>query len=542
MKKEITQSTKYFLYARKSSESEDKQVESIESQIEELMKIAKQNNFEIIQVFSESKSAKAPGREIYNDMIARIKKGEANGIICWKINRLARNPVDGGEISWMLQQEIIQHIQTFGRSYRPDDNVLMMAVELGMANQFVRDLSVDTKRGLRNKAKSGWCPHEPPVGYLNNPNIRKKGKKQIITDPEKFDIVKKAFELVISGKNTPPEAFRNATEKWGLTNRKGRKMAFSSWYYMLNNPFYYGEFEYPRGSGNWYKGKHKPMMTQADFLKIKVLLGKKGTTRPKKYIFAYTGTIQCGRCGAMITAENKVKRNKNGNIHFYTYYHCTKRKDPNCIEKVVEEKDLESQIKEKIEAINIPKGFKDWAISYLKKTNKEELEGDKRACESQEKALEASEQKLSRLMDMRINNELTEAEFATKKSEIVKQQENLKQGLKEASKPSENWMDRLERTLNVAEDIKNRFEKGNEITRKQLMRNLGSNLFLIEKKFTIKAENPILRIKKISSVSREIFERFEPLKNPLNKEKLELAYSSSPMMLPGSDSNRRPID
>lgn len=146
---------RYFIYARKSSESEDRQMASIDSQINELTKLAQENSLDVVQVFSESKSAKAPGRVVFADMMQRIKQGEADGIICWKLNRLARNPIDGGEVSWMLQQNIVKHIFTYGRSYYPTDNVIVMAVELGMANQFVRDLSVDAKRGLRTKAERG---------------------------------------------------------------------------------------------------------------------------------------------------------------------------------------------------------------------------------------------------------------------------------------------------------------------------------------------------------------------------------------------------
>ena len=169
---------KYFLYARKSSEAEDRQVASIDSQINELTKIAKRDNLEIMGTpLSESQSAKAPGRPVFNKMIERIHKGEAQGIICWKLDRLARNPIDGGGISWMLQEGIIKHIQTYERSYYPTDNVLMMSVEFGMANQFVRDLSQNTKRGLRAKAERGWYPTFATLGYMHN-ILKKKGGKE----------------------------------------------------------------------------------------------------------------------------------------------------------------------------------------------------------------------------------------------------------------------------------------------------------------------------------------------------------------------------
>lgn len=132
--KDNKQKIKYFLYARKSSEGEDRQVASVQSQIDVLTKMAKQEGFEIVDILSEAQSAKAPGRPIFNSMLMRIQQGEARGVICWKLDRLARNPVDGGNISWMLQQGLIQHIRTYERDYYPTDNVLMMSVEFGMAN------------------------------------------------------------------------------------------------------------------------------------------------------------------------------------------------------------------------------------------------------------------------------------------------------------------------------------------------------------------------------------------------------------------------
>jgi DNA invertase Pin-like site-specific DNA recombinase len=149
---------KYFLYARKSTDVEDKQILSIEAQLAELRALAKREQLNVVEVFVEKRSAKMPGRVIFGDMMARIQKGEAQGIICWKIDRLARNPVDGGQIQWLLQQGVIRHIQTHDRSHFPNDNVLMMSVELGMANEYIRQLSANTARGLRQKARQGIYP------------------------------------------------------------------------------------------------------------------------------------------------------------------------------------------------------------------------------------------------------------------------------------------------------------------------------------------------------------------------------------------------
>ena len=132
---------KYFLYARKSSENEDRQIQSIDDQINRLKEFANNFNLHIIKIFEESKSAKNPGdRPVFEDMIKRIKNDEAQGILCWKLNRLTRNPVDAGEIQWLLQSSVIKSIKTMERNYLPGDNVILFSVESGMANQFILDL------------------------------------------------------------------------------------------------------------------------------------------------------------------------------------------------------------------------------------------------------------------------------------------------------------------------------------------------------------------------------------------------------------------
>src|SRR5712671_5484230 len=90
----------YFIYCRKSSEAEDRQVLSIESQTRELSQLAAKLDSPILEILTESKSAKDPGRPVFNQMMQRLYRGEAAGIICWKLDRLARNPVDGGSMIW----------------------------------------------------------------------------------------------------------------------------------------------------------------------------------------------------------------------------------------------------------------------------------------------------------------------------------------------------------------------------------------------------------------------------------------------------------
>ena len=339
---------RYLIYCRKSSESEDRQVLSIESQTNELKRLAERSNLQVIDILSESRSAKSPGRPVFDEMIRKISQGKADGIICWKLDRLARNPLDAGQIGWMLQEGVIKHIQTFDGSYYPEDNALLRGVEFSMANQFILDLSKNVKRGLRAKLEKGWRPNLAPLGYLND-RSKAKGAREIIKDPERFHLVKKMWELMLTGSHTPPRIRDIAVDKWGFRTRNGKALSRSMIYRIFTNPFYYGWFEFPKGSGNWYKGNHEPMITSQEYDRVQALMGSTANPRPKKLTFAFRGLIRCGECGAMVTAEEKnqvicanckrkfssnnrrecpecmtpIKKMKAPTILNYVYYHCT---------------------------------------------------------------------------------------------------------------------------------------------------------------------------------------------------------------------------
>lgn len=523
---------KYFIYARKSSESEDRQMASIDAQITELKRLAEEHGLNVVDTFTESKSAKGPGREIFNKMLERIHKGEAQGIICWKLNRLARNPIDGGQISWMLQQGAIQHIQTYGRSYYPSDNVIMMAVELGMANQFIRDLSVDTKRGLRAKMERGWYPTYATLGYMHNP-LKKKGEKEILKDPERFDLVRKMFELMLTGRYTVNKIWEIVRNEWNLTSRQGKKIARSTVYRILNDTFYYGDFEYPKGSGNWKTGSHPPMITRQEFDKIQVLLGNKATTRPKKYDFAFRGPIMCGECGALITAESKVKRQKNGNVHYYTYYHCTKRRNPDCSQGSIEETELQKQISSTLGEVELPNDFCEWALDVLKSNNVVEAHGRTQIISSQRKEYDKVLKKLDALIEMRASGDITNEEFAKNKTAFLEEKHHLEMLMDDTGQRADDWLEQAEKYFEFARTAKKTFDTTDSLeVKKGILMFLGSNLTLKDRMLNVSLEKPLILIKEASHEVKTMYERLEPLKNGLVKVDMGDLYSQNPMLLP----------
>jgi site-specific DNA recombinase len=518
--------TKYFLYARKSSESEDRQVASIDSQIENMKQDAEREHLAIIDVLSEAQSAKAPGRPVFSRMIERIRRGEAQGVICWKLDRLARNPVDGGQVSWMLQQGLITHIRTHERDYYSTDNVLMMSVEFGMANQYVRDLSASVKRGLTDKAKRGWYPVQPPLGYLND-RTPAKGQRTIMKDPERFAVVRKIFDHMLAGAYTAPRVLQIATNQWALRTRRGRKLSESNIYDLLGNPFYYGMFEFPRGSGLWYRGAHEPMITPEEYDGIQVLLGRKGRPRSKGHNFAFTGTMQCVECGAAVTAEEKFKYPKNGKIHHYIYYHCTKRKKPDCTEPSLEEKGLLSQITEIVDRFMIPPEFQAYALKWFRNEHEKETESQKAVFASRHQAYNACVQKLDKLIDMRAAEEITEDEFVRKRAEVVKEKARYQGVLNDSADGSPRVAEDM---LTFIRDVKDRLDHGTPEQRREILLALGSNHQLGSRKLALELQKPLIPMGKAASEVREIHRRFEPRKNRMTQRDFEAIYARTPVV------------
>ncbi|MEZ4210630.1 MAG: recombinase family protein, partial [Patescibacteria group bacterium] len=499
--------------------------------------LAKKEGLEIVAILEESMSAKQPGRPVFQELLDRLESGEADGIITWKLNRLSRNPIDNGKLSWLLQQRIIKHIRAYDRSYYPEDNQLILTLELGQANQEILDLSVGVKRGLRKKARMGHYPCYATNGYIHDPLVPK-GKKYIIPDPNNFSLIQEAFELILSGKATAPEALRIATEEWGLRSRRGFKIQKSTWYRMLHDPFYAGYFEYPKGSGDWYDGVHEKMITREEYKALQTILSRPYKIRPKTRLFSYTGKIICGECGGMVTAEIKFKKLKDGTTKSYIYYHCTKRKNPNCSQKSITEEVLEEQLIEILEKIELPKGIGSWVIEQIEQLNTSYEEERNEWVHILESQIEEVNGKVSQLTDLVLSGTITEEELKAKRSELLEQRNRLEHTLQnKQAEPTVNMV-RTKSLIGLAENITSRIRSGSVIEKKHLITQLCSNLTLFNKKLSVEVEKPFSIAEELAKEVATIKERLEPQKDRSESDLIAQSLSNSDAWLPRLDSNQ----
>lgn len=527
------QPIKYIIYCRKSSETEDRQVLSIESQRNELEAVAKRENLKVVETIEESHSAKKPGRPKFAEVIAKMESGFANGLLVWNASRISRNSVDTGRIVYLMDEKKLLEVKTPSQTFHdtPNDKFLL-SLFCSQAKLENDNKGIDVKRGLRTKCEKGLYPAPAPTGYKNN-KYEERGNKQIYPDPERFDLVRKMADTMLTGLYSAPAVRRMATNEWGFRMPSGKQMSINTMYYIFTNPVYYGMFEYPRGSGLWYKGTYKALMTPEEYDKIQVILGRKGKPRPKTHIFAFTGLMRCGECGAMITAEEKIKRQKNGNTHTYIYYHCTKRIDKKCTQKYIEQKELERQIKLAVDDLTIPADLHEYGLKWVKENNASKVITNESVLDTQNRAYKECLKKISGLIDMRANGEINEEEFKMKKDPLMADKKHWENVFNTTGNDVDAFVKKADEVFDFARDAKAKLEKGEPYSKKSVLSRLGSNLLLKDEMIAIDMENTLIPLKDVVAENK----RLEPLKIGLNRAEIEELYAKSPTMQGRWESN-----
>ncbi len=244
---------KYYLYARKSTDDEDKQILSIESQINELREYGKRENLSIVDEYVETKTAKEPGRPIFSLMIQQIEAGIADGILAWHPDRLARNSMDGGKIIYLVDKGMISDLRF--PTYRFDATAqgkFMLSIAFGQSKYYIDSLSENVKRGLRQKLRRGEWPGYAPVGYLNDYK-----KHTLYSDPEKSIYIRKIFEIYAAGDYSIADIEKKMADL-GFTSRAGKPVRKTELARILRNPIYYGVFMY---KGELHEASHPPLIS-----------------------------------------------------------------------------------------------------------------------------------------------------------------------------------------------------------------------------------------------------------------------------------------
>lgn len=526
---------RYVVYIRKSTDTEDRQILSLESQKRVITEeLVVPQNISPFTWYEESKSAKAPGRPKFDEMIENINKGKVTHIICWQLNRLARNSVDGGRLIWFVQNDTVK-IVTPTKTYDKND-ILLLYVEFAMANQFSNDLSKSVLRGLEDKVRKGIAPILAPIGYCND-MTKPKGLKDILPDEKRFQMVRQMWDLLLTSKMTPALINKIATKQWGLKHRNGNLISRTQTYDLFHNIFYTGQFYYQK---EIHQGIHKPMITLAEFeeaQKILQLRGKKGNCQQEA---TYRGMMKCP-CSASITAQVKprmicpachkkfnpqhnescpqCKLNKNKMevpIRIYTYYRCSRQIDEDCRQTPITEKDLEKQVSNELMNITLPDDFIEWGKKYIKTAAKNQCNQSLTIEETLKREFTLDKEMLQNLLNKYIspdnkNGEIISGQdYKHKKLELQTNISLLEGKIKTLNENVTFSWDNTEKTLIFSKRARYWFENGSREQKRIIFSTLDQEPVFDMGLLHLNLLKPFEYIKETKKETEEIKHKFEP--------------------------------
>jgi len=459
--------TKYFIYCRKSSEDEERQVLSIEAQLTELREFAKQQGLFVVREYYESKTAKEPGREVFNEMLGEIEKGTAQGILAWNPDRLARNSIDGGKIIYFVDTQKIVALKfpTFWFEATPQGK-FMLSVAFGQAKYYTDNLRENILRGIRQKIRRGELSAKAPIGYFNEPRLR-----TIEPDKKTFRRVKESLEAFATGQFTLTGIQRKMFSL-GLVGKTGKPLALASVEHILTNPFYYGHFQY---RGEVHAGSHKPMIAKKLFDQIQEALVANGKPRKKRgpKNFQFLGFATCGVCGYAITAERHIK--KSG-LKFI-YYRCThKSKTISCTENhFLREEELTRQVTELCQKVSLPD---EWREKYLAKLRTETVDSRHSSdlfAQNLRDSISALKTRLERLTDAYLGEALELVEYQEKKNVLMAEKKTIEEKLSDFERKGNHWLELMRNWIIEANQAVNLTKQENPSRMRDFLVSIGSN-------------------------------------------------------------------
>ena len=457
---------RYFIYTRKSTDSEERQVLSIEAQLAELHEFAQKEKLEIAALLSEAQTAKEPGRTVFGEMLKRIEKGEAEGILAWHPDRLARNSIDGGRIVYLLDTGKLKDLKfpTFWFDSTPQGK-FMLSIAFGQSKYYIDNLAENIKRGHRAKLRKGIWPSFAPLGYLNNHHT-----KGIDVDQERARYIKKAYELYSTGEYTLKFLAEKLSQA-GLKSKDGNNLSVSRVQHMLKNTFYIGIFSF---NGETYEGTHEPIISKKLFDAVQQVMANRGKKkRKRKHEFAFSGFMHCGNCGCMITAEKQKGHH---------YYRCTKKKQT-CEEKYLREENLVEQMKSVIQKVSIPISWKNKMLLELTREKTKNEKQNKVFVQNLQNQKIEIEKKLDKLLDLFIETKaITPEEYQAKKQKFINEKIEIENKISDFEQKGNNRLEPIKEIIYKACQAKKIANSGDLSNIREFLKNIGSNFILKGKK------------------------------------------------------------
>ncbi len=525
---------RYAIYIRKSTEEEERQVLSLDSQRANITE--RFGNLNIVKVFIESKSAFEPDkRPVFKELLALVDSGKVDGILAWHPDRLSRNEVDASAITWRVRQNKLKDLKFasgFGFENSPE-GMMMLQMTMSQSQYFSAKLSKDIRRGNARKREVGQLTGRAPEGYLNyRTALSGRGEATIIADPERFPLIRRAFDLFLTGEYSVQSIHTIMNNEWGYRTLKRHKsggggISRTALYNTFRNVKYAGLIPDPYDPEHYYTAQYPAMITSEEYDKVQSLLGRKGLPRlVARKEFALRGFINCGDCGCAITAQTKRKKLANGGESMHTYYHCTgKRKG--CSQKSIymKEDDLYAQLLELLDGYELVPEMNEWAMGAIREMAEVEARGRDGIQTNQHRAIAETQTQLDKLLDMATRGLINDEEYKSKSLTLKTNLKSLQEEQADTAHRVKNWFEIMTDTIDKLTGAKDKFKSGDLANKKDILLAIGQNPTLLNQTLTITPNEWLIPVAKSAKSIREQLEVVRTMPQQIQKASEEALMS-----------------
>lgn len=536
---------RYAIYCRKSSESDERQIQSLPDQISTLTPFITSRGLQIVgSPLQESKSAKSPGRPVFDQLIQMIEKGTVNGILLLNPSRLSRNTVDTGRIIYLMDQgklrEVVTPYQTFLNNPYDKFMLNLLCTQAKLEND---NKSVNIKESLKLKAERGVFPGKARPGYVNN-HEKPQGLRDISIHPVYFPLMRKLIDLALTGNYSIEKLVREASNIGIRGSNSGRTISKSWMHRLLRDPFYTGKFLY---GGRLYQGSHRALMSDEEFNLLQDIIEGRSRGREKKHDFALNGIIRCGQCHYCVTAETHTKRYKNGTAQEFAYYHCTKKnREIRCSQPYLSATKLEGQFSSTLGQLYLQTEFAQWALEALEEVKIKESSISKDSYEALQTVLIGVNKRINNLMVLKISPDnsdgslLSDEEFGDRKRALLMEKEKTIQQLTKTDPNNTEWAELAKDSFDFAIMASRRFEKGSTEDKKIIFKVIGSNPILLDQQLQFQLRYLFFKYKEGIKRTNDEFDSLVPKNRAICRYNPEI-FLKSPVWCRGRDSNSHEV-